>query len=197
MKAGNPQQVLTISLSVAPAYLPVFMPELLPINQLFSLLVLSESLSQLLAPYFQATRSLCPCSLFPAHVYSKLIPEGSRAQNGRGVLSGMLCNAMENSFVLASFVSETGWWLTGHGNKLISCLSFFFLGLKTFPVHKWPCLIPAHISCSSIGIFILFQFSVLAATWFSVPESPMENIQADSELYCEGHCELGKILSPS
>lgn len=25
----------------------------------------------------------------------------------------MLCHAMENSFVLVSFMSETGWWLTG------------------------------------------------------------------------------------
>lgn len=145
-------------------------------------------------------------SLFPACVCSELIPEGSRAQNGRGGLSGMLCCAMENSFVLVSFMCETGWWLTGHGNKLIYCFSFFFLGLKGFPVHctvfcgvwsVWPCLIPAHLSCSSIGVFMLFQFSVLATTWFAVPESPVENIQAGSELHCEGSSELVKILSPS
>lgn len=117
--------------------LPVFIPELLHINQLFSPLVLSESLAQLLAPYFQTMQSLFSLfsvALFPARVCSELIPEGSRAQNGREGLSRMLCCAMENSFVLVSFsensfvlvsfVSETGSWLTGHGNKLISCLSF-------------------------------------------------------------------------
>lgn len=44
---------------------------------------------------------------------------------------------------------------------------------------------------------MLFQFSVLATNWFAVPESPVENIQAGSELHCEGSCELGRILSPS
>lgn len=136
MRAGNSHRILTINLSAAGTYLPVFMPELLPITQLFSPLVLSESLARMLAPYFQnhtVTLFHVLCRSLPCTCLLKVNPW---REQGRGGLSGMLCHAMENSFVLVSFMSETGWWLTGLGNKLISCLSFFFLGLKSFLVHR-------------------------------------------------------------
>lgn len=131
MRSGNWHQILTINLSVT--YLPVFMPQLLPINQLFSPLVLLESLAQLLAPYLQSTVTpfhvLC-CSLSCSRW------QGREGQ-GRALWDAVPCPG--DSFVLVSFMAETGWWLPGHGSKLISCLSFFFLGLKSFPVHSSVC----------------------------------------------------------
>ena len=186
-------------------------------NQRFCPLVISES-TQLLASYFQTTcanlafalfqvlgRSLpCRC-LLKANPWTPLTGAGHRRA---GEVSGMLCGVAGNFFVPVSFMSESGWWLTGHGDKLIPCVSLFFFGLKSFPVHStvfcevwsvWPCLFQS-VCYSSVGVFMLFQFSVSMTIWLPIVESLTECVLVGSdqagrftEPHCEGRYEPGEI----